>query len=128
MARILLIEPDTLLSTNYVRTLAGVGHVVHVARTAEKGIARANDSRPDLVLLELHLAGRSGMEFLYEFRSYEDWQDIPVIVLSVAPIGEFKASWEILTSQLGVHAYLYKPRTSLVALRDAVDSLVGAPR
>ena len=128
MARILLIEPDTLLSTNYVRTLAGAGHVVHMARTAEKGIVRANDSRPDLVLLELHLAGRSGLEFLYEFRSYEDWQDIPVIVLSIAPIGEFKASWEILTSQLGVRAYLYKPRTSLVALRDAVHSLVGAPR
>ncbi len=73
----------------------------------------ADKTKPDLVILELQLIEHSGIEFLYEFRSYPEWQAIPVLVLSQVPPSEFAASRQLMTDDLGVRTYLYKPRTSL---------------
>ena len=114
---ILLIEPDFVLARTYRAALALDGHMVRVAATAQAAIQEADDCRPDLVLLELQLVSHSGIEFLYEFRSYPDWQNVPVVVVSTVPPGEFADSWALLKNELGVSAYRYKPRTSLKALQ-----------
>ena len=121
MADILLIEPDRLLAETYLMALAGAGHSVGVCSGAQAGIMVADQARPDLVVLELQLTTHSGIEFLYEFRSYADWQSIPVLIHSQVPRGEFAHNWEILTGELGVVDYLYKPDTSLRELVRAVD-------
>jgi response regulator RpfG family c-di-GMP phosphodiesterase len=62
----------------------------------------------------------SGIEFLNEFRSYPDWQDIPVVIHTHVPATEFNDSWKLLRGELGVRDYLYKPHTSLKRLTAAV--------
>jgi len=119
--RILLVEPDRLLAETYKKALHAAGHTVHIAPTAQAAIQAADEHRPDFVLLELQLVSHSGIEFLYEFRSYPEWQNIPVSIISNVPPGEFYESWDILKDQLGVVAYRYKPRTSLAALRRLVE-------
>ena len=61
------------------------------------------------------LAGHSGVEFLYEFRSYSEWRNIPVIILTGVPRGELGLS-DVAMTDLGVVGYLYKPETSLAGL------------
>ena len=119
--RILLIEPDKLLAQTYDQTLRQAGHTLSTVATAQRAIFAADEQKPDLVLLELQLVSHSGIEFLYEFRSYPDWQSIPVIILSHVPPGEFADSWDLLKQELGVVAYRYKPRTSLQALLRVVN-------
>jgi DNA-binding response OmpR family regulator len=119
--KILLIEPDKLLAQTYAQALQHAGHKVNVAPTAQAAIFAADERRPDLVLLEVQLVSHSGIEFLYEFRSYPEWQDIPVVIVSHVPPGEFADSWELLKGELGVRAYRYKPRTSLKALLRLVN-------
>lgn len=120
--RIVLVEPDVVLGRIYRLALAADGHqVVHVG-TAQAAIHATDEQRPDLVLLELQLVSHSGIEFLYELRSYNDWQDIPVVVLSHVPWAEFGQSRELLRDQLGVVAHHYKPQTSLTMLRRIVAS------
>jgi CheY-like chemotaxis protein len=70
----------------------------------------------------------NGLEFLYEFRSYPDWQDVPVLLLTNVSPGTFAASWQLLTGQLGVRSYLYKPRTSLKKFVHAVGDVLSASR
>jgi DNA-binding response OmpR family regulator len=123
---ILLIEPDRLLAQNYYQFLTQAGHDVMVCATAQAAVLAADETRPDVIVLELQLVEHSGVEFLYEFRSYADWQSIPVIVQTHVPPGEFSLSWTILREQLGVVRYLYKPQTSLQALTDAVQSYAAA--
>lgn len=123
MANILLIEPDRLLAKTYAQALTAAGHTVIARAAAQSAIFAADQVPPDLVILELQLIEHSGIEFLYEFRSYAEWQTIPVIVVSHVPPAEFNASRELLKRDLGVLSYYYKPHTSLRQLLQAVRAI-----
>jgi DNA-binding response OmpR family regulator len=116
MNKILLIEPDRLLAESYKLALEAVGYQVTPVSGAQAGIMAIDQQRPDAIVLELQLIGHSGIEFLYELRSYPEWNGIPVIVQSQVPVAEFAGNWQILQTELGVQAYLYKPQTSLAGL------------
>lgn len=127
MAHILLIEPDHLLAQTYTQLLQHAGHSVVHRATAQAGIHAADQTKPDIVVLELQLVAHSGIEFLYEFRSYPDWQSVPVIVQSLVAPSEFSDNWQLLKEQLGVVGYLYKPHTRLRDLKQLVqEQLVAA--
>jgi CheY-like chemotaxis protein len=124
MKHILLIEPDRVLAETYKRALESENYTVTPVNGAQAGIIATDEHLPDGVILELQLVGHSGIEFLYELRSYPDWQDIPVIIHSHVPPLEFAGSGPIMTEQLGVSAYLYKPHTTLERLlRELKESM-----
>jgi len=124
---VLLVEPDRILADTYRQALQVANHAVTVVPTAQSAISAADKATPELVILELQLVEHSGIEFLYEFRSYPDWQTVPVIIHSQVPPGEFKDSQQILRDQLGVTDYLYKPHTSLRQLLRSVDQQAATP-
>ncbi len=127
MAQILLIEPDRVLAESYVQALLHAGHEVQAAGGAQAAVLSADAIAPDLVILELQLVGHSGIEFLYEFLSYPDWQDTPVIIQTNVPQQEFADNWDLLNRELGVKTYLYKPRTSLHELLVTVSEHLPVP-
>jgi len=45
-------------------------------------LAQLAEAVPDLILLDLNMPQMDGFEFLAELRSGDEWQDIPVVVLS----------------------------------------------
>ena len=120
---IILLEPDTVLAKLLTTALHSAGHHVRLAVTAQDAILLADAEMPELIIMEIQLVSHSGIEFLYELRSYGEWQHIPVIAHSYIPPGEFSESWQLLHDELGVTRYLYKPRTSLQQLLRAVKSL-----
>ncbi len=122
MAHVLVVEPDVKLGEVYAGALRVNGHFVVVCTTAQAAVCEADAVSPDAVILELQLTGHSGIEFLYEFRSYPDWRHVPVIVVSQVPPDEFAQSSDMLHRRLGVRAYFYKPQTSLLTIQRAVDS------
>lgn len=121
MARILLLEPDHLLARTFCRALQAAGYAVDCCANAQAAIVAADTYRPDIVVMELQLVSHSGIEFLYEFRTYADWMTVPVIILTHVPPGEFGASRDVLMKELGVATYLYKPQTSLQKLVSSVN-------
>jgi DNA-binding response OmpR family regulator len=122
MAHILLIEPDAVLAHTYTQALTHAGHHVHAARTAQQAILTADTQHPDIVILEMQLSGHSGIEFLYEFRSYPEWQTVPVIILSMIPEREFSGSRAILKTELSIDSFWYKPTTTLDRLVTVVNA------
>lgn len=120
MKHILLIEPDPLLATQYKTYLQNRGHNVAVCKNAQSAIVAADAKRPDLIILELVLAGHSGIEFLFEFRSYYEWRKIPAIILS--RLSKVDAAHSVSSlKELGVSMVLYKPHTSLHRLGEKVE-------
>lgn len=118
MAVILLID-HSKTTKKAVGEIFRPEHKVISAREATSAIEIANDSSPDAVILELSLAGHSGMEFLYEFRTYSDWKDVPIIIYSnirLEPIVLKSKSWQ----QLNIASYLYKPESTLELLKSTV--------
>lgn len=127
MANVLLIEPDRLLAETFYRAFTAAGHEVLVCASAQSAVFAADAVKPDAVVLELQLIEHSGIEFLYEFRSYPEWQNVPVILHTNVPPSEFLHSGEILKKELGVGIYLYKPLTGLRQLLRSLHEQLSVP-
>lgn len=129
MADILMLEPDAVLARTYQQVFELHDHTVRQAVSAQDAVFLVDERKPDVVIVELQLAAHSGIEFLYELRSYPEWQYIPVLIHSCIPPIEFENSRELLKDLLMVRKYLYKPQTTLQALlrevREAAEAPVG---
>lgn len=126
MANILIVEPDRVLAETYYQALTAAGHDVVVTPSAQTAIMVTDQINPDIIILELQLIEHSGVEFLYELRSYVDWQNTPVIIQSQVSPREFNSNSKLLKQQLGIITYLYKPQTSLSRLVEAVAAVIPA--
>jgi DNA-binding response OmpR family regulator len=107
MSRILLIETDRLLARNISYCLEERGYSVDWQVDPQAAIISLDVSPASAIILDLMLAGRSGIEFLYELRSYSDWKDIPVFIyssLSKDDVGESLPGLQ----QLGIEDYYHK--------------------
>jgi len=126
MRHVLLLEPDGLLAASISRYFEAAGFKVHAHSDPQAAVTQADKQLPQVVITELQLAGRSGVEFLYEFRSYPEWQTIPVIIYTSLHDQDI-ADYQTVFSELNIQACLYKPVTSLdQLLRRTQQSLAVA--
>jgi two-component system chemotaxis response regulator CheY len=80
MARILVIDDDEVLREAMSRKLTSQGHVVVQAEDGAEGIARIAEHVPDLVITDVFMPGRDGIETLLEIR--KAFRSLKVIVMS----------------------------------------------
>lgn len=119
MPRVLLIETDYDLASNISDYLRRDGHEVVWHKDPQAAIETADNVHPEIVVLDLILSTHSGVEFLYELRSYPEWQKLPVIIFSNVSEAELAASHEGL-AHLDIAVYHYKPVTRLDELAQSV--------
>jgi CheY-like chemotaxis protein len=97
-------------------------HVVHDGDAAldvlRRGLAGAGPSRPDLVLLDLHLPRRDGRGVLAEIKADPDLREVPVVVLTTSE-HEKRA---LRLQGLPADAYLTKP-VSFATIVDVVRNI-----
>jgi DNA-binding response OmpR family regulator len=120
MLQILLIEPDKQLARTISQFLTKHDFNVLIAHEAQQGITIADRAKPDLVVLEIAMPKHNGVAFLQELRSYDDWQELPVIAYSQIAredTGIVEADWQ----KLGIAAYLYKPTSTLASLLNNIQ-------
>lgn len=119
MPRVLLLESDKVLAHIVTRALHQAGYDFDHATDPQGAISLADANTPDVVLMDLMLANRSGIEFLYEFVSYPEWQSVPIVLLASVPETEVNVGGEGF-SQLNIKKYLYKPHSSITQIVEAV--------
>jgi len=123
MNHILILSGDRQLAGHTADYLKLKGYQVTAHTDPQHAITTADTRLPALAVIDLLLAGRSGVEFLYELRSYPEWRDIPVIITGhqhPADIRPFKPAFD----QLNVSSYLPTPLTSLAQLEQEIRSLL----
>jgi two-component system OmpR family response regulator len=126
MARVMLLETDNLLARVMTGYLENCGHTVDWQVDPQEAIISLDLQPADLVILELILAGRSGVEFLYELRSYPDWRGLPVVIYSSVPQREIGISLGGF-AELNIISYHQKHHTDLETLRQSIEaSLIPA--
>jgi CheY-like chemotaxis protein len=105
-SRILYIE-DSALAIKVVEEILGKRPTVDLvpAMTAADGLERARNERPKMIILDLGLPDRPGIEVLGELQADERTSWIPVLVLTADTDPEQEA--RLLVS--GALAYLTKP-------------------
>lgn len=99
---ILVIEDDQQIRRFLRATLEAEGYQFQDAFTAAEGIAQAAARQPDLILLDLGLPDRSGLEVIREIRG---WSQVPIVVVSAR--GQERNKIEAL--DLGADDYVAKP-------------------
>ncbi len=80
MSRILLVEDEARLASFLEKGLRGSGFTTTVVGDGLTATALANDDDFDLIVLDLGLPGKDGLEVLKDLR--RDGQRLPVIVLT----------------------------------------------
>lgn len=76
---LLLIEDDDAIRTGLELALARQGHHVTAAATGEDGLARLQEHRPDLIILDVMLPGIDGFEVCRRVRRSDQ---LPIILLT----------------------------------------------
>ena len=99
---ILVIDDDPTVLDVVGRYLARAGYQVSVAHDGELGLKLAAARTPDLVILDLMLPGRSGLEICAELRSRS-----PVPVIMLTALGEEED--RVVGLELGADDYVTKP-------------------
>jgi CheY-like chemotaxis protein len=61
---------------------SGTSHDIRVASDGEAGLEQLRQDKPNLILLDLNLPRKTGLEFLQEMKQDADLRSIPVIVLT----------------------------------------------
>ena len=112
MNKILLVEPNKILSKTYGLAFEAAGFEVKICQSAHSAIMATDQQFPDIVILELNMAGHNGVEFLYELRSYPEWQQIPVIINTMTSKEALNIS-ESVWEDLKIYDFHYKPQTTL---------------
>lgn len=102
-ARILVVEDNPDLAFGLRNNLEIEGYEVEVAQDGPRGLDRARDSQPDLVILDLMLPGLDGYRVLRTLRT-EGFQQ-PVLILTAR--GE--EADKVTGFRLGADDYVTKP-------------------
>src|SRR5262245_57069745 len=103
MVRVLVVEDERKLAQVLSSALEADHYEVVVARTGEDGFYRANAEMFDLVVLDLMLPGRSGLEILQTLRQRH--VETPVLILTARDGVEDR----VQGLDLGADDYLVKP-------------------
>ena len=110
--QLLLVEDDETIRTLLRRYLETQGFAVTEAADGDQALAALAAGRPDLVLLDVVMPGRSGLDVLATLRREHPATDLPVIITSAR--GESGDIVEAL--RLGASDYLVKPYNFAEAL------------
>jgi response regulator RpfG family c-di-GMP phosphodiesterase len=123
--RILLVDDDSALRT-LLRTTFEVADVdVVEADGAESARRRIRAARPDVIVLDVHMPGITGLELCEQLKADEATSDIPIILLT-GSTGGTSAEAE----RVGADAYVRKPFSPLELLAVAerlAGGLYGVP-
>lgn len=120
--RILLVEPDVLLGKVYNEALHAAGYIVDWVTSAQAAVYAADKNIPNVVILEMQLKQHNGVAFLQEFRSYADWEEVPVLLHTVLPPMRLQVFKDAL-QEMGVSEVMYKPQTTLRQLIDTTRTV-----
>jgi DNA-binding response OmpR family regulator len=119
--RVLLVEDDRFLRRACEASLQQRGFEVRTATDGEEGLALATSQRFDIILLDLLMPKKPGIEVLAALKSNESTARIPVLILSNSSRDEDKRR----AVELGANGYYVKANLSLKTLGDEVTRLVG---
>ena len=121
MAKILLVEDDKFLRDLIVKKLKIQNYEVSEAINGEESLKKAKEEKPNLILLDLVLAGMDGFEILKRLKIDPDTSKIPVVIMS--NLGQRDDIEKC--QQLGAADFLIKAKLNLGDIAGKIESLLN---
>lgn len=124
MARVLVVDDDSLVRKTIKHLLAAQGHEVHEAENGRQGEALALRDSPDIVVIDLLMPEQEGVETIISLRR----QRPHLRILAISGGGQMRyPDFLKMAKQFGADATLAKPfdRDTLVRALAPLLSLSG---
>ena len=104
--RILVVDDDASRRMLFEKLLMIEGYGVDVAADADAAIDRINEVPPDLILLDVHLEGMSGIELCGELRLIDELRLTPIVLVSAVYQSE---EWAVRGLLAGADDFVQMP-------------------
>ena len=111
-------EPNIVISLEFL--MKREGHRVSIARDGDAALQAIRAERPDLVLLDVMMPGKSGFEVCQAVRSDESLASVKILMLSA----KGRETDVVKGTALGADAYMTKP-FSTRELAEKVRAMLG---
>lgn len=103
-------EPDILEILSY--NLSAEGYEVITAKDGKEALDKARQARPDLIVLDMMMPGKNGMEVCAQLRALPAFKEVPVIFLTALN----DEDTHIKGLETGADDYISKPVSPKVVL------------
>ncbi|MEW6338094.1 MAG: response regulator [Acidobacteriota bacterium] len=80
--RLLVVDDDPDILVYVASLLEDNGYEVTTARSAVEALAVLDGRRPDALLVDVLMPGRSGLDLLVSLRRSPGWRDTPLVVMT----------------------------------------------
>jgi len=121
MKKVLIIEDEDFLRSLIADKLQNEGYEIIEASDGEEGLKKINESKADIVLLDLILPSMHGFEILKKIKKNPETAQIPVIILS--NLGQEEEINKGL--QLGATDFLIKANFTPGEISKKIKSIIG---
>lgn len=105
MTFVLIIEDQPLHAKLFAEILRSAGLSSATALTGNDGLAVANATKPDLIVVDIRLPDRPGYEIISALRVSSESARVPIIAITAATEYEFKTR----SMDAGANLFLEKP-------------------
>lgn len=109
--RILAVD-DTALTLMRISNTLRDEYDVSTVNSGIRALKYLEEQKPDLILLDIQMAQKDGIETLQEIRAMKDLADIPVIMLT----GVEDKDVVVKSAKLGICDYVLKPFSAATLL------------
>lgn len=116
-----LIADDHIVNRKYIGSLLeDMGHVVQFAADGAQACAAVQQSKPDLVLMDLHMPTMDGFEATCTIRKLYDEDQLPIVALTADVFDGARQK----ASACGMNGFITKP-VNVGMLQDTLTGLFG---
>ena len=119
--KILVVEDDSVLRDVLIAKLSKMGYIVSGAEDGEVAMDAMRKDKPDLILLDILMPKKDGMQVMEEINKDENLKGIPIIVVSNSgqPVEVERAR------SLGARDFLIKAVFEPNEVLEKVDAILG---
>jgi CheY-like chemotaxis protein len=103
--RVLVVDDDPDVTEYFTSFLGDHGYVVESASNAAQAVLAVDAFRPDVVLIDVMMPGRSGLDLLVTFRRHPRWSGLPLVMIT----GDDRVVRDDFRTYLGSHSDVRGP-------------------
>ncbi len=116
MTKLLVVDDEENIRFLYKEEFQDEGYEVTLAASAEEAMEKIRQTKPDIITLDIKIAGTDGIEFMRKLK--EEESNIPVVLCSA--YGGYERDFRVWASD----AYVVKS-ADLTELKTVVKQLLG---
>ncbi len=105
MKKILVVDDQPAITSALNDLLSNSNFVVEIASNGQMAIDLAKEKKPDLILMDIMMPIKTGIEATRELRAEKDFKEIPIIFITARG----QAGDEKTAREAGGSGFIYKP-------------------